>query len=165
MSHAIFLRAVNVGGHQGVSVAALAKKLGLVNVGAAGTFVAHKGSVERLRASIAKELPFQTEIMIVPGAEITALVASDPFKGASGKPYVTVLAGLPKAPPRFPLDGNGIRFLGLDGRFLLSEVLPDAKPGTAGPGTMEKTLGVSGTARGWPTILRVAKAIADAGFL
>jgi len=157
MKHAIFLRAVNVGGTSVTSVAAIAKKLGLKNIGAAGTFVAREGTAADLRAAITAELPLQTDIMIVKATEIQQLVAADPFAKAEGRPYVTVLATKPKAMPKLPLEERGIRHLRLDGPFLLSVVLPDAKPGTAP--SAERLLGVPGTARGWPTILRVAAAL------
>src|SRR6266508_3385328 len=68
---AIFLRAANVGGHNTFSTTALAKKLDLVNIGAAGTFVAHRPVGA---PAIARELPFETDVIVRPGAEVLALV-------------------------------------------------------------------------------------------
>ncbi|HUR69266.1 MAG TPA: DUF1697 domain-containing protein [Candidatus Thermoplasmatota archaeon] len=160
MRHAIFLRAVNVGGSGVAGVAAIAKKLGLKNIGAAGTFVSYgPSSAPALAKAVAKELGFDTTIMVVPRPEIRKLVEKDPFAKLDAKQhYVTVLAAKPKSAAALPKEAKGVRYLGIDGRFLLSAVLPDAKPGTT-PLDVEKLLGVAGTARNWNTILKVAKAL------
>lgn len=157
MSFAIFLRAVNVGGHQSLSVSDVARKLGLTNIGAAGTFIAHRGTAEKMRASIKKEMRFETQIMTVEATELRALVASDPFAGVEGKPYVIILGKPPERLPGFPFEDKGVRLLGVRGVFALAVVVPGAPPGTAP--NVERLLGVPGTARGWPTILRVAAAL------
>lgn len=170
---------MNVGGHQNVSVAAIAKKLGLKNIGAAGTFVSHgKLSAAALKKAIAAELGFTTEIIVVPGAKVQALVAKAPLARVEGRPFVAVLAKLPSKVPKLPVeDGKGSRLVAtaakrgadapagassVDGPFALAVVLPDAKPGTTVTGLAEKALGVPATVRGWPTIERVAKALEDA---
>lgn len=162
MKQVVFLRAVNVGGHQTVSVAAIAKKLGLTNVGAAGTFVSKgKLSAAALKKAIAKELGFETAIIVVPGAKVLALVEKAPLARAKGTPFVAVLANAPARLPKLPLDdGKGSRLVAIDGPFALAVVLPDAKPGATVTGLVEKALGVPATVRGWPTIERVAKALA-----
>jgi len=160
MRHAIFLRAVNVGGSSVTSVAAIAKKLKLKNIGAAGTFVSYgPASAAGLKKEIAKALGFETEIIVVPRPEIRKLVESDPFAKIEGKQYyVTVLAKKPKDAGALPKEARGVRYLGVDGRFVLSVVLPDAKPGTT-PISVEDKLGVAGTARNWSTIKKVAEAL------
>lgn len=152
---------MNVGGHQTVSVAAIAKRLGLTNIGAAGTFVARVGTAGALRKAIAAELGFETEIMVVKGAEVTTLVERAPLARAPGRPFVAVLARAPAKPPQLPVeDGKGSRLVALDGPFALAVVLPDAKPGTTVTGLVERTLGVPATVRGWPTMEKVAAALA-----
>ena len=160
MKQAVFLRAVNVGGHNKVSVAAIAKKLGYVNIGAAGTFIAPKGSAKEIREAITKELGFETAIMVVNRPKVLALVAKKPLALVEGKPFVAVLEKAPAKKPKLPIeDGKGSRIVEIDGPFALAVVLPDAKPGTTVTGLVEKALGVPATVRGWPTIERVADAL------
>lgn len=159
LRHAIFLRAINVGGSSVTSVAKIAQKLKLKNIGAAGTFVSYgPSSAPALKTAIAKALGFETEIIVVPRPEIRKLVASDPFARVEARQtYVTVLARKPADASALPKEAKGIRHLGVDGRFVLSAATPEAKPGT--PLDVEKHLGVPGTTRNWNTILKVAAAL------
>lgn len=160
VKQAVFLRAVNVGGHNKVSVAAVAKKLGYVNIGAAGTFIAPKGSAAEIREDVLRELGFETEVMVVNRPKVLALVEKHSLARAKGKPFVAVLARTPPKKPKLPVeDGKGSRILAIDGPFALAVVLPDAKPGTTVTGLVEKALGVPATVRGWPTMERVAAAL------
>ncbi len=84
MASAVFLRAVNVGGSSVFSPAAVAKKLDLVNIGAAGTFVARRRVSAR---EIARELLFETDIVVRPGVEVTELVAAGPPKVCSSSSW------------------------------------------------------------------------------
>src|SRR5438876_3572183 len=67
MALVVFLRGVNVGGHRTVRPNILAKKLsdyGVVNVGAAGTFVVRKPSPKAtFRAALLRKLPFEAEVI------------------------------------------------------------------------------------------------------
>lgn len=185
MKQAVFLRAVNVGGHNMVSVAAVAKKLGYQNFGAAGTFVAPKGSAAEIREAIVRELGFETDVMVVDGPKLLALVAKAPLAKVEGRAFVAVLGegpasrasgGAPedksrrrrdgmlaKAPgkkPKLPVeDGKGARLVAVDGPFALGVVLPGAKPGTSIGALVERALGVPATVRGWATMERVAEAL------
>ena len=162
MKQAVFLRAVNVGGNSVTSVAAIAKKLGYVNIGAAGTFIAPKGSAKEIRDAITKELGFETPIMVVNRPKVLKLVEEAPLARVEGKPFVAVLAKAPAKKPKLPIDdGKGSRLVKIDGPFALAVVLPDAKPGTTVTGLVEKTLGVAATVRGWPTMERVAEALEE----
>jgi hypothetical protein len=71
----VLLRGVNVGGHRTYRPTTLAeqlKHLDAVNIGAAGTFVIRRpGTPAQLRAEFARRLPFDAEIMICPGREIS----------------------------------------------------------------------------------------------
>lgn len=160
-SHAVFLRAVNVGGTGVTSVAALARSLGLVNIGAAGTFVAHESaSAQELRARVAAALPFETPVMVVAGAKVLRLVDAAPLANEPGRPFVAILAGAPRARPTLPLgDGKGARLVAVEPPFALAVVEEGAKPGTTPGRLVERALGVEATVRGWPTMERVAKAL------
>src|SRR5262245_5190649 len=126
MDFAVFLRGANVGGARVFKPAAFAKALGVENLGAAGTFVARKRpSAAAVRKEFAKALPFETEIFVVPSADLDALVKLDPFaKLPSGaKPVVTFLAKKPGAACKFPLDSPDgpkweVRLFSLDGLFV-----------------------------------------------
>src|SRR6185369_9454305 len=99
MALVVFLRGANVGGHRVFQPAALAKAMtefGVVNIGAAGTFVVKKQvSAAAFRKELGKTLPFETEVMICPGSEILELYKSDPFAeppaGVDVRQLVTVL--------------------------------------------------------------------------
>lgn len=163
MKQAVFLRAVNVGGHNKVSVAAVAKKLGYANIGAAGTFVAPKGSAAQIREDVLRELGFETDVMVVNRPKVLKLVDDAPLARVKGKPFVAVLGGRPASGVKLPVeDGKGSKLVGVDGPFALAIVLPDAKPGTSVTALVEKALGVPATVRGWPTIERVAEALREA---
>src|SRR5436305_1041683 len=104
MALVVLLRGVNVGGHRTFRPSALCeqlKHLDPVNIGAAGTFVIRKPVTQaKLRAELARCLPFDTEIMICHGRDITRLMSADHFAKQPAGPditrFVTVLAKPPK---------------------------------------------------------------------
>ena len=101
-AYVIFIRAANVGGSGVFSTAALARKLDLVNIGAAGTFVARKRTS---RADIAKEIPFALDLAICPAAEVLRLVdAGAPRTAGGAKVFVSVLVAPATVSPRLPLE-------------------------------------------------------------
>src|SRR5438270_9167203 len=85
MALVTFLRGVNVGGHKTFRPSLLAdqlKEYGVVNIGAAGTFVVCKPcSQKRLRSELQQRLPFATEVMLCTGQELIAAAADNPFDG------------------------------------------------------------------------------------
>src|SRR5882762_3161444 len=85
MRRVVFLRGVNVGKANRCQPAVIASelsKLGVINIGAVGTFVVREDvSESALRAAIAKKLPFKCEIMICPARDIIKLASKDPFAG------------------------------------------------------------------------------------
>src|SRR5262249_41456743 len=111
MRWVVFLRAVNVGTGNRCRPAAIASqlsKLGVINIGAVGTFVVRKSvSESALRAAIAKKLPFKCEIMICSARDIMKLASKDPFAGQPSGDNVTrfvnVLAKRLPSPPSLPL--------------------------------------------------------------
>src|SRR5881296_3150817 len=102
LASAVFLRAANVGGSGVFSTAALAKKLDLVNIGAAGTFVARRRVTA---AELKRELPFALDLAIRPATEVLKLVDAGPPKAPAGTlAFVSVLVAPPKAAPRLPQE-------------------------------------------------------------
>lgn len=135
MTLVVLLRGVNVGGHRTFRPARLAeqlKRLGAVNIGAAGTFVIrHPVARATLRAELERRLPFETEIMICRGQEIVRLMAQDFFAGQRVRRdivrFVSVLSRRPRAAPELPmsLPSHGkwlLKVLARDGRFLVGLV-------------------------------------------
>src|ERR1019366_7616601 len=100
MASVVFFRAVNVGGHQRFQPSVLAKQLadfGVVNVGAAGTFVVRQNvSQATLRAEILRRLPFEPELVVCPARDVLALMRNDLFQDAPDETkdlrnYVTIM--------------------------------------------------------------------------
>lgn len=169
MASVVFLRAANVGGHQVFRPSVLASELahlGVVNLGAAGTFVVPgSASAASLRKEFARRLPFETELMICPGREVLDLVADDPFSGERRHPdlrfFVSVTAKPPRRPPALPLEkpaGEGwlVRLVGQQGRLFYGcwRRGPGAFPD---PNTLvEKHVGMPATSRNWNTFVKLA---------
>src|ERR1700675_1120142 len=100
MALVVFLRGVNVGGHRTFRPSLLANQLSefdVVNIGAAGTFIVRKRiSQAKLRAELARRLPFETKVMICNGDDVLDLASGDPFAGQPTGPemvrFVSILA-------------------------------------------------------------------------
>jgi uncharacterized protein (DUF1697 family) len=164
MALVAFLRGANVGGHQVFKPAAFAKEMaqfGVVNIGAAGTFVAKKpASAAAFRAELARRLPFETEIMICPASDILALAKNDPFSdppaGRDVRRLVTVLSKAPKTLPKLPIrspEGKDwqVDFFRIAGRFAFTFWRPGPKQ-LYPNAVVEKVLGIPGTTRSWSAI-------------
>jgi uncharacterized protein (DUF1697 family) len=169
MALVVFLRAVNVGGQRTFRPSVLSQDMaewGVVNVGAAGTFVVRKAIAQRaLRAEFLRRLPFHTEIVICGGRDLIDLASADPFPDEPAIPpkqrYISVMATRPRAVPLLPIcypagDLWETKVLGVRGRFAYgfwrhlggrSFVIPNE--------VVEKNLGVVATARNWNTICAV----------
>ena len=174
MSLVVFLRAVNVGGANRCQPALIAKQLakfGIVNIGAVGTFVVRKDMSEStLRAAIAKELPFKSEIMICPARDILKLAAKkDPFARQPSGPditrFVNVLARRLPAPPSLPLslpsdDDWLLKIIAIENRFVLGLYRRQMKA-ISYLGKIEKQLGVPATTRNWNTIKKVVQILSQ----
>jgi uncharacterized protein (DUF1697 family) len=171
MALVVFLRGVNVGGHRTFRPAALAaelKHLDAVNVGAAGTFVVHARITRaRLRAELARRLPFETAIAICDGRDISKLVDSAPYRGERARSdvvrFVSVLTGPPRlrpaVPMTFPPRGKWlVKILARKGCFIVGQYRRDMK--TIGHlGGIDRMFGVPVTTRNWTTIERIAMAV------
>lgn len=172
MALAVFLRGVNVGGHKTFRPAALAgqlRHLDAVSIGAAGTFVIRRpvGRAE-LRATIARQLPFDADMAICEGREITRLVLLNPFAGHEARPdlvrFVSVLTRAPRSVPVIPLDlpGDGawlLRVLTRHDRFVLGMYRRQMKA-IRWLGTLDRLFGVPLTTRSWNTFAAVAEVLA-----
>lgn len=164
----VLLKGINVGGHRTFRPSVLAKKLkrlDVVNIGAAGTFVIRKpvGRVE-LRAELLRLLPFEAEVMICDARDILRLVSSDPFAGQPVAPdiirFVSILAKRRKALPSVPLDLPAerrwcMRILGQQDRFVLGLYRREMQA-IGYLGQLEKIFGVPVATRNWNTILSIA---------
>jgi len=167
VSSVVFLRAVNVGGRK-LSPRDFAHELGefdVVNVGTAGTFVVQANAPEAsLRRAIGRRLPFETEVVIAPAAEVQRLVRSQPFDSVpapkEAKPFVTILMRDPDRQPELPFHapqeaGWQLQVIEARGRFVLS-LRRAEEPGAFYPNSIvERTFGIPGTTRGWATFLQI----------
>ena len=173
MSSVVFFRAVNVGGHQKFQPGKLAKQLeqfGVVNIGAAGTFVARENVRQtKLRDEILCRLPFKPELMICPARDIIKLTAKDPFAGQPSGPnitqFVNVLAKRLPSPPPLPLclpsdDDWLLKIIAIQDRFVLGVYRREMKA-IGYLGKVEKLLGIPATNRNWNTILKVAQILSQ----
>ncbi len=176
MSSIVFFRAVNVGGHQKFQPAKLAKALaefGVVNIGAAGTFVVRKNvSPVKLRDEILRRMPFKPELMICPARDVLALARGDWFGDApAGKDigrFVGVLQKAPRVNPTLPIEQPAgakweVRVVAITGRFALTIRRLGQTYSNA---VIEKHFGVPATTRNWNTIeaiREVLESLVDGG--
>jgi uncharacterized protein (DUF1697 family) len=173
MRRVVFLRGVNVGRANRCQPALIAKqlaKLGVVNIGAVGTFVVRENVTESvLRSAIARKLPFKSEIMICPAGDIIKLASKDPFSRQPSGPditrFVNVLAKRLPSPPALPLslpseDDWLLKVIAIEGRFVLGLYRRQMKA-ISYLGKIEKLLGVPATTRNWNTIQKVAQVLSD----
>lgn len=172
MAHVVFLRGVNVGGAKAFKPSELAAELeglDVLSVGAAGTFVVRgRGSAASLATRFREALPFEADVMVVPGEDVSALARREPFAGLpeGEKPFVSVLERRPARLPAFPLDlpeaGDWeVRVREVDGVFAL--VLRRVAGGKLYPNeVVEKRLGVRATTRAWSTFETLARKLGAA---
>jgi uncharacterized protein (DUF1697 family) len=151
-------------------IASQLSKLGVINIGAVGTFVVSADVSESvLRAAIAKKLPFKCEIMICPARDIIKLASKDPFADQPSDlnitRFVNVLAKRLPSPPALPLclpsdDDWLVKIVAIENRFVLGLYRRQMKAITY-LGKIEKLLGVPATTRNWNTIQKVAKILTN----
>jgi|SRR5215510_4103281 len=171
MALVVFLRAVNVGGHNTFRPSVLAKELSeydVVNIGAAGTFIVRKAvSQEKFRRALLGRLAFPTEVIMCQGRVLANFAADDPFACEPSGPdvvrFVSVLsktfAGLPLIPRKFPTNGEWVlRITGCRGRFLFGLYKRHMKA-IGYLGRVEKLIGIPCTTRNWNTITAIVKAL------
>ena len=168
MARVVFLRGVNVGGHRSFRPTPLAlalKHLGAVNIGAAGTLVIRGTTTNaRIRAEIARVLPFVAEIVICEGREIVNLVSMDPFQESVPKDavrFVSVLSRRPRLAPatpvQFPSRGEWLmKILTRRKRFIIGMYRRHMKV-IGYLGRLDRLYGEPVTTRNWNTIAKIAK--------
>jgi uncharacterized protein (DUF1697 family) len=165
----VFLRGVNVGGHRTFRPSALAaqlKHLDAVNIGAAGTFVIRRRvGQSRLRAELARRLPFDAEIVICDGREIAGLMSRKHYARQPARPdvvrFVSVLSRRSRSSPPLPvtLPASGpwlLKILARDGRFVFGVYRRHMKV-IGYLGTVDRLFGVPATTRNWNTITAIAR--------
>lgn len=163
-----FLRGANVGGRRTFRPSVIARELsdyGVVNVGAAGTFVVRKpGSRAKFRAELLHRLPFDAEVVLCDGRDLIRLEAENPFgcepQGEVAR-FVTILSRTGRArlsaPLTLPARGRWfVRLIASRERFVFGLYRRHMKT-IAYLGQIEKLLGASATTRNWNTILAVVR--------
>lgn len=171
MALVVFLRGINVGGHRRFRPSRLAaelKRLDAVNIGAAGTLVIRRPVTRtRLRAELARHMPFAGPIVICDSREILDLTSHDPFAAARIPPgavcFVSVLSRrprlLPSMPLSFPSTGKWLlKILGRKERFVFGLYRRDMKV-IGYLGALDRMFGVPATTRNWNTITAVSKGL------
>ena len=175
MALVVFLRGVNVGGHRTFRPSVLARELsayGVVNVGAAGTFVVRKpGSRAQFRAALLAKLPFAAEVVLCEGRDLLRLETENPFAAEASTPdvvrFVSILAksgGVRAAlPVAFPSDGEWlVRVMASEGQFVFGMYRRHIK--TIGYlGQIDKLYGVPATTRNWNTIMALVRILKGQG--
>jgi uncharacterized protein (DUF1697 family) len=167
----VFLRGVNVGGHRTFRPSVLAgqlKHLDAVNIGAAGTFVIRRPVTRtRLRAALARRLPFEADITICEGRDVIGLVSHDFFSEERVRPgwvrFVSVLSRSPRSTPqlpmRFPATGGWLlKVLAREGRFVIGLHRRHLKV-IGWLGALDRVFGVPVTTRNWNTLSAIAQVL------
>ena len=173
MALVVLLRGVNVGGHRTFRPTTLAeqlKRLDVINIGAAGTFVIRRPVTQaQLRAELVRRLPFDAEIVICQGRDIVRLMSQNPFAGQPVRPdvvrFVSVLSRRPRSAPstpmRFPAGGKWLlRILATEGRFVFGLYRRHMKV-ISYLGTFDRLFGVPVTTRNWNTITAIARVLGN----
>jgi uncharacterized protein (DUF1697 family) len=169
MTLVAFLRGVNVGGHRTFRPSLLARELeryGVVNIGAAGTFIVRKpGSAAKFRAELARRLPFEAEVILCDRDELSCIQTQNPFKARAGAGVVRFVSVMAKAGqhPELPLSLPSkkdwlVRLVGVHDRFVFGEYRRHMK--TIGYlGKLDAMFGATVTTRNWNTITTVLNAL------
>ena len=173
MALVVFIRGVNVGGHRTFRPSVLARGLsdyGVVNVGAAGTFVVRNpGSRAKFRAALLRNLPVKAEVVLCDGRDLIRLEMENPFGAEPVRPdivrFVSILsrAGRLRAtlPVTFPPDGEWlVRVIASNKQFVFGMYRRHMKT-ISYLGQIDKLFGMPATTRNWNTILAVLRLLKD----
>ena len=169
MALVVFLRGVNVGGHRTFRPSILAKELsdyGVVNVGAAGTFVVRKpGLRAKFRAELLRKLPFEAEVVLCDGRDLIRMEMENPFGAEPSRPdivrFVSILSkadrGLASIPCALPSRGKWfVRVIASKKRFVFGVYRRHMKT-ISYLGQIDKLFGVRATTRNWNTIIAIVQ--------
>lgn len=169
MALVVFLRGVNVGGHRTFRPSVLARELsdyGVVNLGAAGTFVVRKpGSRAKFLAALRGKLPFDAEVMVCEGRDLMGLEVDDPFRTQpSGVDIVRFVSVLSKRgairgslPISIPPEGDWlVRLIAMKNQFVFGMYRRHMKT-IRYLGQIDKFFGAPATTRNWNTITAVMR--------
>jgi len=173
MALVAFLRGVNVGGHRRFRPSMLASEMsgyGVINIGAAGTFVVCKpGSPAKFRAALLRKLPFVSELVLCDGRDLMRLELENPFLSERSLPdvvrFVSVLSksGVSQVslPVHFPSNGRWlVRVIACEGNFVFGMYRRHMK--TIGYlGRLEKLYGAPATTRNWNTIMQIVRVLKE----
>ncbi|MCB1051654.1 MAG: DUF1697 domain-containing protein [Acidobacteria bacterium] len=167
MAHVIFLKGINVGGHRRLQPSQMAKTLKafkLINIGAAGTFIAlGNHPSESLRQAIQANAPFLLELMMCEANELLQIWATNPFTGwAENKqlvPFVSVMAQANTQPVETPFfvpneDDWKVKVLKIQHRFVFGIYKREMKA-LAALSQLEKMLQTSLTTRNRNTFQKI----------
>jgi len=173
MALVVFLRGVNVGGHKTFRPSVLAQQLsqyGVVNVGAAGTFIVRTpGPRAAFRAELLRRLPFEADCAICDGRELVHLEAADPFGGEPSRPdvvrFVSVLTKASRLRTATPITlGEGeqwlVRIVGSRNPFVFGVYRRHVKA-IGYLGRLDKILGAPVTTRNWNTIATIVRLLKE----
>jgi uncharacterized protein (DUF1697 family) len=172
----VFLRGANVGGGNVFRPSAVAKELpelGLVSLGAAGTFVARTGrSAAAVRKAIGAKLPFYPPMMVIPGAQVVGLLRRDPVGASNLAPGVRKFVSVAGAPlsgsvalPLAVPDATswGVRILAIDGPFALGVCRRFGTRMFYPNDAVERAFSTMTTTRWWETLVGAGRVLgADA---
>jgi uncharacterized protein (DUF1697 family) len=175
MALVVFLRGINVGGHRTFRPSILARELsdyGVVNVGAAGTFVVRKpGPRAKFRAELLRKLPFEAEVVLCDGRDLIRLERENPFGTEPSRPeivrFVSILSKANRGPASIPctLPPSGewfVRVIASKNRFVFGVYRRHMK--TIGYlGQIDRLFGVPATTRNWNTITAIARILKGQG--
>jgi len=142
------------------------KHLGVVNIGAAGTFIVRRPvSARQLRTEFARHLPFAAEMAVCRGRDIVRLLSHEAVSELPDRPdtvrFVSVLTRSPSTTPPLPVDfpPSGtwlLRILARDGRFVFG--VYRRHPRVIGYlGALDRLFGAPATTRNWNTINAIVR--------
>jgi uncharacterized protein (DUF1697 family) len=175
MALVVFLRGVNVGGHRTFRPSILARELsdyGVVNVGAAGTFVVRKpGPRAKFRAELLRKLPFEAKVVLCDGRDLIRLEMENPFGTEPSCPdivrFVSILSkadrALASVPCTLPPCGEWfVRIIASKNRFVFGVYRRHMK--TIGYlGQIDKLFGIPATTRNWNTVIDIVRILKGQG--
>jgi uncharacterized protein (DUF1697 family) len=171
MALVTFLRGVNVGGHRTFRPSILANQLkdyGLINIGAAGTFVVCSSiSQKRMRSELLQRLPFEAEVMMCTGEELIAAASNNPFDDKPPRSgtvrFVSILSERPQLSPSIPVcvPAKGkwlVRVLSRHDKFLFGLYRREMKTISC-LSKIDDLFGVPATTRNWNVIRAILKVL------